>query len=267
MPSKSALIIESDTAFANQLSAALQQIGFTTETIEDGAQGLARAKEAPPDLIALCVELPKMSGYAVCNKLKKSKHLKDVPLVIMSAEATPETFEQHRKLKTRADEYILKTPAFEVDEFLSKVRGVLPKGWEDAPPRTAPADGDEDDGIDLSFEDEESTGVDQQILEDANAALDALGADEDFDLNFGEDAAVGEGIEEDGAVLEEVVEEDGGLDLGLDEIADTAAAEAAGPAVAQDEALRMQLAAILAERDALAAEVEALKTSGGGCGR
>jgi len=37
-----------------------------------------------------------MSGYSVCNKLKKDESLRTIPLVVISAEATPETFEQHR---------------------------------------------------------------------------------------------------------------------------------------------------------------------------
>jgi CheY-like chemotaxis protein len=49
-----------------------------------------------------------MSGYSVCNKLKKDDALRAIPLVVISAEATPETFEQHRKLKTRAEDYLIK---------------------------------------------------------------------------------------------------------------------------------------------------------------
>ncbi len=270
MPNPSALIIESDTAFAAQLSAALQQIGFSTETIEDGPQGLARAKESAPDLIALCVELPKMSGYAVCNKLKKNKKLRAIPLVIMSAEATPETFEQHRKLKTRADEYILKTPSFDVDEFLTKVREVMPEGWDEGGVEEVLAPEEvEEDGMDLSFGDDDATGVDPQLIEDANAALDALSGDQELEVSFGEDdVPVGEVLEEE--VVEDLEEaeadQDGGLDLELDKIADIAAATAASPEAAATEALEQQLAELVVERDALAAEVESLKTSGGGGG-
>ena len=53
-----------------------------------------------------------MNGFPVCNKLKKDPALKDVPLIIMSSESSEETFEQHRKLRTRADDYVHKPIAF-----------------------------------------------------------------------------------------------------------------------------------------------------------
>ena len=49
-----------------------------------------------------------MNGFSVCNKLKKDPALKDVPLIIMSSESSDETFEQHRKLRTRAEDYVHK---------------------------------------------------------------------------------------------------------------------------------------------------------------
>jgi DNA-binding response OmpR family regulator len=65
-----------------------------------------------PDLILLSIELPRMNGFSVCNKLKKDPALKDVPLIIMSSESSDDTFEQHRKLRTRAEDYVHKPIAF-----------------------------------------------------------------------------------------------------------------------------------------------------------
>jgi len=49
-----------------------------------------------------------MSGFAVCNKLKKVPELKDVPVVITSSESSQETFDHHSKLRTRAEDYVHK---------------------------------------------------------------------------------------------------------------------------------------------------------------
>ncbi len=76
--------------------------------VADGKEGLDKASADRPDAIILCVELPKMSGYSICNKLKKDDQLKSIPLIITSREATHETFEQHKKLKTRAEAYLIK---------------------------------------------------------------------------------------------------------------------------------------------------------------
>ena len=106
--SKTVLLIESDPKFARDMSAALESKGFGVRTSSDGKEGVELARALRPDCVVLCVELPGLSGYSWCNRLKKDDALKAIPLVITSSEATPETFEQHRKLKTRAEDYLIK---------------------------------------------------------------------------------------------------------------------------------------------------------------
>jgi CheY-like chemotaxis protein len=105
---KNVLLIESDTNFARAMSSALESRGFGVRTSSDGKEGFELARALHPDCVVLCVELPGLSGYSWCNRLKKDGALKGIPLVITSSEATPETFDQHRKLKTRAEDYLLK---------------------------------------------------------------------------------------------------------------------------------------------------------------
>ncbi|HEU4386064.1 MAG TPA: response regulator [Anaeromyxobacteraceae bacterium] len=128
---KRVLLIESDAAFAREMSDALESKGFQTSVAAEGKEGLDAARDLRPDAIVLCVELPGMSGYSICNKLKKDGELKRIPLVITSAEATPETFEQHRKLKARADGYLIKP--FGGAELLESLRSLVgaPEGPEE----------------------------------------------------------------------------------------------------------------------------------------
>jgi CheY-like chemotaxis protein len=102
------LLIENDAAFARELTEALEAKGFRVRLTGDGKEGLDLAREVGPAAIVLCVELPRMSGYSICQKLKKDEALRAIPLVLTSAEATVETFEQHKKLKARAEDYLLK---------------------------------------------------------------------------------------------------------------------------------------------------------------
>jgi CheY-like chemotaxis protein len=106
--SKKILLIESDVPFAEELTSALEARGLEVRSTGDGREGYELAKEWGADAIVLCVELPGMSGYVICQKLKKDEALKSIPLVITSAEATPETFEKHKTLKVRAEDYLLK---------------------------------------------------------------------------------------------------------------------------------------------------------------
>ncbi|MEI7705790.1 MAG: response regulator, partial [Deltaproteobacteria bacterium] len=103
---KNVLLIESDPVLASALATTLSTRGFGVQTSPDGKEGFDLARVQRPDCIVLCVELPGLSGYSWCNKLKKDPDLRETPLVITSSEATPETFEQHRKLKTHAEDYL-----------------------------------------------------------------------------------------------------------------------------------------------------------------
>ncbi len=102
------LVIDSEASVAQALAEALRGRGHEVEVTGDGAQALELARSLRPRLIVLCVELSRGSGYSVCNKLKKDPDLAAIPLILTSSQATEETFEQHKKLRTRADEYLKK---------------------------------------------------------------------------------------------------------------------------------------------------------------
>jgi CheY-like chemotaxis protein len=118
------LVFESDPAFAGELRSEFAKLGCSTTVVDDGNLGLQQAAMEKPDLILLAIELPRMNGFSVCNKLKKDLNLKDVPLIIMSTESSNETFEQHKKLRTRAEDYVHKPIAF--GELLQHIQGFVP---------------------------------------------------------------------------------------------------------------------------------------------
>ncbi len=103
-----ALIIDSEPPVAEALKTALAARGVESHVTADGTEGLDYVKTNKPDIIVLCVELTRGSGYSVCNKLKKDPAMASIPLILTSSQATEETFEQHKKLRTRAEAYIKK---------------------------------------------------------------------------------------------------------------------------------------------------------------
>jgi CheY-like chemotaxis protein len=153
--SRKILHIESDGPFAEEISSALEARGLEVRTTGDGREGFELAREWGPDAIILCVELPGMSGYVICQKLKKDEALKSIPLIITSAEATAETFEKHKTLKVRAEDYLLKpfTPRALVAS-LGAFFDVSEEGAEDALPEDRTG-GDEEELVAL----EEEAGI------------------------------------------------------------------------------------------------------------
>ena len=134
MPKK-ILLIENDSALAGTLTESLEAAGFDVRTASEGKSGLDLAREWSPDGIVLCVELPGMSGYLVCQKLRKDEATKAIPLVLVSAEATEDTFEKHKALKVRADAYLLK-PFVPADLLQRLAEAGLPGQLDDLPNTT-----------------------------------------------------------------------------------------------------------------------------------
>jgi CheY-like chemotaxis protein len=149
---KRILVIDSDESFANVLASAIAKSGHTPLTATNSDQGLTLAKQENPDLIVVCVEAQPTNGYMLCTRLKKDDKLKSIPVVLTSANATPESFEKHKKLKTRAEEYLIKP--FQPAALLTKASALLGI----APPSAG-------DAQKLS-EDDESLGLTNLAAED-----------------------------------------------------------------------------------------------------
>jgi DNA-binding response OmpR family regulator/chromosome segregation ATPase len=160
------LVFESDVAFAGELRNELGQLGCTITVVDDGNLGLQQAASDRPDLILLSIELPRMNGFSVCNKLKKDPNLKDVPLIIMSSESSDETFEQHKKLRTRAEDYVHKPVAF--GELLQHIRGFVPL--------VATSHADADGAI--VIDDEIEVGATDYLLDDDDSQTMVVSASE-----------------------------------------------------------------------------------------
>lgn len=154
------LIIESDPSFAQTAADALQALGVEPLIVHDGQEGMNLAREERPAAVILSVELGDRlhGGFSWCNRIKKDEELKDIPLLLVSSLATEDTFEQHRRLKTRADEYLIKP--FPTDRLLERVEAMVPalaRAQATADEAGLPAAADEDDpfGLDLDLGDDD----------------------------------------------------------------------------------------------------------------
>jgi CheY-like chemotaxis protein len=107
MSTRTLLCVEPDEAALGVIVATLEPYGFEIKNIINGDQVVEWAKKNRPTLMVVSVE-PKKAGYAICNKVKRNAELKDIPLILISAEESPEKFEQHKTFKLRADEYMFK---------------------------------------------------------------------------------------------------------------------------------------------------------------
>ena len=87
-----------------------------------GGLGVELAREHRPDLVLLDLHLPDIPGDEVLRRLRADPRTATIPVVVVSADATPASFE--RLQQAGADAYV--TKPLDVDEFLRVVGQFLP---------------------------------------------------------------------------------------------------------------------------------------------
>jgi CheY-like chemotaxis protein len=92
----------------------------TVVTASTGQTGLALARSCAPDLVLLDLHLPDMDGADVLTALRTDEHTRDVPVVILTADATPGQVD--RLLARGAADYL--TKPLDLDGLLDTVRRV-----------------------------------------------------------------------------------------------------------------------------------------------
>ena len=157
------LIIDSDSSTIEIFESLIAHQSLSFRLEETGASGLLAAEKEVPSLIILSVELKDMNGFMVCKKLRESKKLKNIPIIIVSSDVGEKGFKQHMKLKTRADVYVQKP--FVPSEIQSNIAKLLDLDLDVNHTGTdSELDLDhllEDDGlIDVDFESELNEGLD-----------------------------------------------------------------------------------------------------------
>lgn len=114
------LIVDDEAVVRDALVELLAEEGYNPASAANGAEALLQASKLTPDLILLDVIMPDMDGFEVCQQLRSSPLLAEVPIVMLTALNTP----QHRLrgIEAGADDFISKP--CDAIELLAKVRTI-----------------------------------------------------------------------------------------------------------------------------------------------
>jgi two-component system OmpR family response regulator len=118
---KHILIVEDDAHMAFGIKFNLEGEGYRVSVAADGPTALSVFARDPQgvDLVILDLMLPGMSGYAVCEALRRDGN--EVPVLILSARTLSE--DRIRGYQVGASQYLQKP--FELDELLAMVHNLL----------------------------------------------------------------------------------------------------------------------------------------------
>jgi DNA-binding response OmpR family regulator len=79
------LVVDDDENIRRVLTFALKKGNYEVLTAADGSEGLQLALTSEPDLIILDLHMPGLSGLEVCQQIRSSPRLAQVPVLILSA--------------------------------------------------------------------------------------------------------------------------------------------------------------------------------------
>lgn len=132
------LIIEDDEFLAKSLKKYLECEGCQVTVAEDGEKGLKVAFDMNPNLILLDIDIPKLNGFQVLEKLHGHPTLSSIPVMMISNSG--EDVEIKRSQELGIKDYIIKAN-IDLGEVVQKVRKIL-----QAPPKVSNQDSVKNEG-------------------------------------------------------------------------------------------------------------------------
>lgn len=82
METKTILVVEDESVLREVLKDYFQDAGYEVLEAEDGEQAMNRFRGEGVDLIVLDIMLPRLDGWAVCRRIRKTS---DVPILMLTA--------------------------------------------------------------------------------------------------------------------------------------------------------------------------------------
>lgn len=112
------LVVEDELPLLSVVARAFREDGYAVDEAADGEDALFRAVATEYDAIVLDVMLPKLDGFAVLDRLRRTRK---TPVLLLTARDTVP--DRVRGLDHGADDYLVKP--FALDELLARVRALI----------------------------------------------------------------------------------------------------------------------------------------------
>lgn len=116
------LVVEDSVGVRELERAILEGAGYEVVVAIDGAEGAARLRDKPTDLVLSDVEMPGMDGYQLTRTIRRTTGWEHVPVVIMTSRVSEE--DQRAGMEAGASAYLLKTQ-FDQEQLVETVRRLI----------------------------------------------------------------------------------------------------------------------------------------------
>ena len=115
------LVVDDEPEITEIVETFLQEAGYKVTVENDSYKAIEKAVEIRPDVILLDIMMPGISGYEVCQELKKNSDLAMTPVIFLTGKDRND--DQGRSFKAGGDMFIKKP--FSCERLLEIVNIVL----------------------------------------------------------------------------------------------------------------------------------------------
>ena len=115
------LLVDDDPDIREVLRDRLESLKYRVFTTSNGVEALALLSEQPADLILLDVEMPKMNGIEMLERLRKDERYRGTPVILLTVRGSQD--DKVNGLDAGATDYVAKP--FDTLELLARVRAMM----------------------------------------------------------------------------------------------------------------------------------------------
>jgi DNA-binding response OmpR family regulator len=106
-PKAKVLAVDDDTVCNHVIGSTLKRANLDISSVEDPLEGLKLLEANHFDLVLLDIDMPKMTGFEVCEKLRRLPHYKTTPVIFVTAHSN---FENRTKGVLSGGNYFIAKP-------------------------------------------------------------------------------------------------------------------------------------------------------------
>ena len=115
------MVVEDSKSQAMMLKSLLKKHDYKARDFPDGISAYKAALEDPPIMILSDIMMPGMDGYELCEKVKNTKELKDIPIILLTT--LQDSMDIIKGLQAGSDNFI--TKPFDPKYLLSRINYLL----------------------------------------------------------------------------------------------------------------------------------------------
>ena len=119
------LVVEDSVTSRTFLQMLLERDGYLVQTAIDGIQALAMLREHEIDMVVTDIDMPRMNGFTLTEKIRADNRLSRLPVVLVTSLDSPE--DRKHGIAVGADAYVVKS-SFEKESLLTIIRNLTRTG-------------------------------------------------------------------------------------------------------------------------------------------